>query len=111
MHKFFKGKVLNGVTMAYYPHGKPYTRVSVRGEKLLLQDHFDGSGKSLGSFDEVIWYDNGEGRYVMDLQKPVSIDSIRTFLPVFSHCGLPLYSVWATDQSDPGVKGDPQKEG
>jgi alpha-mannosidase len=102
---------LNGVTMTYYPKGKPYTRASVRGEKLLLQDHFDGSGKSLGSFDEVIWYDNGEGRYVMDLQKPVSIDSIRTFSPVFSHYGIPVYSVWATDQSDPEVKGNPQKEG
>jgi len=60
---------LNGVTMTYYPQGKSYTRASVRAEKILLQDNFDGAGKSPGTFDEVIWYDNGEGRYVMDLPR------------------------------------------
>jgi len=102
---------LNGVTMTYYPEGEAYTRASVRGEKLLLQDNFDGQGKSLGSFDEVIWYDNGEGRYVMDLQQPVSIDSIRTYSPVFSHYGIPVYTVWATNDPDPQVKGNPKDHG
>ena len=102
---------INGVTMTYYPSGKSYTRASVAGEKILLQDNFDGAGQSLGTFDEVIWYDNGEGRYVMDLQKAIAIDSICTYSPVFSLYGIPVYTVWGTDNPRAAVKGDPANEG
>lgn len=102
---------LNGVTMTYYPEGEAYTKASVRGEKILLQDNFDGSGMSLGQFDEIMWYDNGEGRYVMDLQQPVALDSIRTYSPVFSHYGIPVYTVWGTNQEDPSVSGNPADKG
>ena len=97
--------------MTYYPSGKSYTRASVAGEKILLQDNFDGAGQSLGTFDEVIWYDNGEGRYVMDLQKAIAIDSICTYSPVFSLYGIPVYTVWGTDNPRAAVKGDPANEG
>lgn len=102
---------LNGVEMLYYPEGEAYTKAEVQGEKILLQDNFDGSGKGLGSFDENIWYDNGEGRYVMDLKKPIKIDSINTFAPVFSHFGIPVYTAWATDNPSPEIKGNPAENG
>ena len=102
---------LNGVTMTYYPEGEAYTRASVQGEKILLQDNFNGSGKSLGTFDEVMWYDNGEGRYMMDLKNSIQIDSINTYSPVFSLYGIPVYTVWGTNDPDPDVKGNPLENG
>ncbi|MCF8334568.1 MAG: alpha-mannosidase [Bacteroidales bacterium] len=102
---------LHGVEMLYYPKGEAYTKAEVQGEKILLQDNFDGSSKGLGSFDENIWYDNGEGRYVMDLKKPVKIDSINTFAPVFSQFGISVYTAWATNDPSPEIKGNPAENG
>ena len=102
---------LNGVTMTYYPEGEAYTRASVGAEKILLQDLFDGSGKTRQTFDEAIWYDNGEGRYVMDLQRSLAMDSLSFTSPVFTLYGIPIYSVWGTNDPDPTVKGDPAAHG
>ena len=102
---------LNGVTMTYYPEGQAYTRASVGAEKILLQDNFNGQGKTRETFDEVMWYDNGEGRYVMDLQQSIAVDSICTTSPVFTLYGIPVYSVWATNEADVRVKGNPAEHG
>ncbi|MBS3776608.1 MAG: alpha-mannosidase [Bacteroidales bacterium] len=102
---------LNGVTMTYYPEGEAYTRAAVGAEKILLQDLFDGSGKTRKTFDEVIWYDNGQGRYVMDLQQSLAMDSLSFTSPVFTLYGIPIYTVWGTNDPGPTVKGDPAVNG
>jgi alpha-mannosidase len=56
------------------------------------------------------WFEQGEGRIVMDLQRAIAIDSIHVFLQLDLKHGPQFFSLWGSGQDAmPPVTGDPVK--
>jgi hypothetical protein len=54
------------------------------------------------------WFEQGEGRYVMDLQKVTDIDSLHIFSVLDTKRGAPAFSLWISKSENlPPVTGDP----
>jgi hypothetical protein len=98
----------------YYPSGKSSKSIQFSGEKISLQNILD-SGTQL---KDTLLFDNGEGRILIDLQQPVSLDKINMFFenPAWRSSqsrrgpGQRMFSLWCTD-SNPDVTGDPKEKG
>ncbi len=67
----------NKVTAAYYPTGKSSDGQEYTGQKIDISGILN-SGSYI--MKDVRYFDNGEGRILIDLQKPVSIEKINMFL-------------------------------
>jgi alpha-mannosidase len=113
------GRSGNNVSAMYYPTGKSSKGVIISGEKSALQNIVDQSVK----IADTLMFDNGEGRIVIDLKKPVLIDRINMFFEnpavrvsqnrtraVTSRNGQRMFSLWVTD-SNPEVTGNPVEKG
>jgi alpha-mannosidase len=107
------------VAASYYPTGKSNKKIDFSGEKVDMGYIFSVNG----SVKDTLLFDNGEGRIVLDLQKPVSIDKINLFFdnPASRgsqgrggagnrNPGTRMFSLWAT-ASNPDVSGDPKQKG
>jgi len=59
-----------------------------------------------------VWFEKGEGRIVLDLQKQTGIDSLHLFSsPGLKH-GPQYYSIWSFNKDkEAAVTGDPVKNG
>jgi len=58
------------------------------------------------------WFDEGESRIWMDLQKEIEIDSIHVFASLNSHRGSQFFSLWGSDSKEPPeATGDPKTAG
>ena len=58
------------------------------------------------------WFEQGEGRLVMDLQKQVEIDSLHLFVNSDPVRGPISFSIWGSDKEKmPPVTGDPKTSG
>jgi hypothetical protein len=82
--------------------GKEYVKV-----KMDLNQVLDSKE---GKLADTTWFDNGEGRYVLDLQKSLQVDRIELFLNQFRGRGGQIFSIWASDnpvdnEGDPKTKG------
>jgi hypothetical protein len=108
----------NNVTATYYPSGKSSKGIVYSGTKTGIQNILD----SKAILKDTLVFNSGEGRILIDLQKPVSIDKITMFFeaPRSSqnrprngaprNMGQRLFSVWTTD-SNADVTGDPKSKG
>lgn len=97
----------NNVTVDYYATGKSISGKSYENEKLNVSQMLNSQS---GAVKDTIWFDNGEGRFVFDLQKSVSIDKINLFLNQYRNRGSQEFSMWISDNPTT-VSGDPKANG
>ena len=97
----------NKVTATYYATGTSSTGKDYQNEKLDISQILNSQS---GSLTDTVWFNNGEGRYVFDLQKEVSIDKINLYPNQFRNRGNQFFSMWASD-SPSDFKGDPKAAG
>jgi alpha-mannosidase len=102
----------NGITSQYFYSGT---------EKLpnMLAQGLSLPGLTDGMFDLLpsdtandLWFEKGEGRIVMDLQKQIDIDSLHLFTNVNLKRGVQYFTVWGYDKDKtPATTGDPKSGG
>ena len=97
----------NKVSVAYYATGKSAAGKDFLNVKLDLSQILDSQ---FGKLVDTLWFDNGEGRYVIDLQKSVSIDRINFYLDQYRRRGSQIFSIWASENST-DFSGDPKLKG
>jgi alpha-mannosidase len=103
----------NGVTLNYYYSGTEKLKAGQPDQGAFISACNDGMFDLLPS-DSVkdIWFEQGEGRIVMDLQNAIGIDSLHLFSALDPKRGPQFFSVWASDkEARPPVTGDPKTSG
>ena len=110
----------NKVTATYYPYGKSSSGIEYKGQKIDISGILDSKK---GDISDTLFFDNGEGRIVIDLQKSVPIDRINIFFEsaraggrqdlaqdVSRSRGQRIFSIWAAaSEADPA--GNPVTKG
>ncbi len=97
----------NGVTVAYYATGKSANGREYNNEKIDISNILNSQA---GKLKDTVLFDNGEGRILIDLQKPVNIDRINIYVNQFRNRGPQIFSIWtSTNASD--AAGDPKSKG
>ena len=100
-------KSANGATATYYASGKSTNGKEYNYEKIDISNILDSQA---GKLKDTILYDNGDGRIVIDLKKPINIDRINIYLNQFRNRGSQIFSIWTSSNvSDP--IGDPKTKG
>jgi alpha-mannosidase len=97
----------NKVSAFYYATGKSSTGKDYQDVKFDMSPILNAQA---GSRTDTIWFDNGEGRYIFDLQKSMSIDKINLYLDQFRSRGSQLFSMWVSEKPA-DIKGDPKTNG
>jgi alpha-mannosidase len=97
----------NKVTATYYATGKSSTGKDFQSVKMDVSQILDSQS---GKLNDTIWFDNGEGRYVIDLQKSVNLDKINLYFDQFRGRGSQLFSIW-TAENPSAFSGDPKAAG
>jgi alpha-mannosidase len=100
----------NGVIANYYYSGTEKIKQNQPKQGMVISSINDGMFDLLpeDSLKEV-WFEQGEGRFVMDLQKNIEIDSLHMFSVLDTKRGAPSFSLWISDKEDlPTVTGDPK---
>ena len=97
----------NKVTATYYATGKSAKGKDYLNEKMELSQILNSQS---GQLSDTIWFDNGEGRYVIDLQKSVSVDKINLYIDRFRGRGNQVFSMWIADAPS-SFTGDPKASG
>ena len=103
----------NGATVKYFYSGTEKPRGNPPEQGMNVPACYDGMFDLLPSDSaKNVWFDQGEGRLIMDLQNKVGIDSLHLFTQLDMKRGPQFFSVWASDrQVMPSVTGDPKKAG
>lgn len=97
----------NKVSAFYYATGKSANGKEYQNAKMDLSQILNSG--SAGTNDS-LWFNNGEGRYVIDLQTSVAIDKINLYLDPFRDRGNQVFSLWASANSS-DFSGDPKANG
>ena len=103
----------NGVTVNYYFSGTEKLKTYQPSQGMVVPACNDGMFDLLPS-DSIkdVWFEQGEGRIVMDLQNSVGVDSLHVFAAQDMKRGPEIFSVWASDKPVlPPVTGDPKTNG
>ena len=103
----------NGVTVKYYYTTSDTTLKKKPAQGMNLSTLVDGMYDLL-PYDSVndVWFDEGESRVWMDLQKEIEIDSIHLFANLNMHRGSEFFSLWGSNSpAPPDVNGDPKASG
>ena len=94
----------NKATVTYYATGKSAAGKNYLNTKIDVSQILNSKS---GSLSDTTWFDNGEGRYVFDFQKPVSIDKVNLYLDAFRNRGNQFFSIWVSDKVADAM-GDPK---
>jgi hypothetical protein len=100
-------KAGNKVSAVYYATGKSNAGKDYNSVKMDMTQIIDSQS---GKVTDTIWFDNGEGRYIIDLQKSVSIDKINLYLDQYRNRGNQVFSMWSSETSS-DFSGDPKTKG
>lgn len=100
----------NGVVVNYYYSGLDKNDKKLPEQGMTVASINDGMFDLLPSDStKDVWFDKGEGRVVMDLQKVATIDSLHIFAVTESKRGPQRFSVWISDKEVlPAVTGEPK---
>lgn len=103
----------NGVTVNYYYSGTESLKANQPAQGMMVATCNDGMFDLLPSDSaKDVWFEQGEGRIVMDLQNNLGIDSLHVFAALDPKRGPEIFSLWASDKpSLPPVTGDPKSTG
>jgi alpha-mannosidase len=105
----------NKVTASYFATGISSKGVQAANQKYDIQNILNSKS---GILKDTVFFNNGEGRIMIDLQKTISVDKMNMFFESFRgrgpqsgpQRGAQLFSIWAsTTGSD--VTGDPKTRG
>jgi alpha-mannosidase len=94
----------NKVSATYYASGISSSGKEFKNVKMDMSRLIDSQS---GKLTDSLWFDNGEGRYLFDLQKFVSLNKINLYLDPFRNRGGQVFSVWVSDNPS-DVMGDPK---
>jgi alpha-mannosidase len=97
----------NKVSAVYYATGKSAAGKDYQNVKMDMSSIIDSKS---GKVVDTLWFDNGEGRYVIDLQKSVSIDKLNFYLDQYRGRGTQMFSMWSSENAT-DVTGDPKAKG
>jgi alpha-mannosidase len=97
----------NGVTVTYYATGKSSKGREYNSEKIDVSNILNSES---GRLKDTVLFDNGEGRIVVDLGKPINIDKINIFLSQFRNRGSQIFSIW-TSANVSDAAGNPKAKG
>ena len=100
-------KSANKVTATYFATGKSASGKEFRNVKMDLSYILDSQS---GRLKDTVWFDNGEGRFVIDLQKSVSVDKISFYLDQYRVRGGQIFSIWVAEKPSE-MTGDPKAGG
>jgi alpha-mannosidase len=103
----------NGVTVNYYYSGTEKLKTNQPEQGMMVPASNDGMFDLLPS-DSVkdVWFEQGEGRIVMDLQNVMGVDSLHLFTTADTKRGPQVFSLWTCDKPTmPPVTGDPRTSG
>ena len=103
----------NGVTVKYFYSGTEKIQGVVPVQGQVISSYNDGMFDLLPA-DSVkdTWFEQGEGRVLMDLQNSLAIDSIHVFSLLDTRRGPQVFSLWSSDKSvQPPVTGNPKTAG
>jgi hypothetical protein len=100
----------NNVSISYYPTGTSDSKTVYKNQSIELTSIFDSSSDAAGQEIKTIWFDNGEGRYLIDLQDTISIEKINFYFGEHSDRGKQMFSLWAAD-SKYDFSGSPVDQG
>lgn len=103
----------NGVTVKYYYSGTEKIKGAAPAQGQIISSCNDGMFDLLPT-DSVndIWFEQGEGRIVLDCQNSLEIDSIHVFSVLDTKRGPQVFSLWASDKKEqPLLTGDPKANG
>ena len=108
---------IHDIKYAIYPHAGDWptyyaTGISSDGKahQNTKTDLASIINSGVNNTSDSIWFNNGEGRYVIDLQKLVSIDKINFYLDQFRERGNQIFSMWGSENSS-NISGDPKEKG
>jgi alpha-mannosidase len=103
----------NGVTVNYYFSGSEKLKTGMPEQGVAVASINDGMFDLLPSDSaKDVWFSQGEGRIVMDLQKNMGIDSLHLFSTTDTRRGPQVFSIWTSDKPNlPSVSGDPKAAG
>jgi hypothetical protein len=98
----------NGVLCHYYYSGTEKLKQNQPKQGMLISSVNDGMFDMLAEDSlKVAWFEQGEGRYIMDLQKITDIDSLHIFSVLDTKRGAPAFSIWVSkSETMPSVTGD-----
>ena len=102
-----------GVTVNYYYTTSDTTVKKKPEQGMNLSPLVDGM-YDLRPNDSVndVWFDEGESRIWMDLQKEIEIDSIHLFANLNLHRGSEFFTLWGSNSATPpDANGDPKASG
>lgn len=105
----------NNVTASYFATGVSSKGVNAANQKFEIRNILDSKS---GILKDTLFFNNGEGRIMIDLQKPISVDKINMFFDVFRgrgpqagpQRGSQIFSIWASSAGS-DVTGDPKTKG
>jgi alpha-mannosidase len=97
----------NGVTATYYATGKSKKGREYNNEKFDIPNILDSRG---GKLQDTVVFDNGEGRIVVDLKKPLSVEKINMYFDQFRNRGSQIFTIWASAKES-SVSGNPSDNG
>ena len=97
----------NKVTAVYYATGKSSTGKEFANVKMDASQILNSGN---GMLKDTVWFDNGEGRYVIDLQKSVAIDKINLYPGQERNRGNQTFSIWVAENPT-ATSGDPKSTG
>lgn len=103
----------NGVTVKYYYSGVEKIKGTLPPQGEVISSYTDGMFDLLPS-DSVkdVWFHQGEGRLILDLQGSLAIDSIHLFSTLDTKRGPQVFSIWSSDKKLlPKITGDPAVAG
>ena len=103
----------NGVTFKYFYSGIEKTNKPLPEQGMTVAPLNDGMFDLLPSDSlKDVWFEQGEGRLVMDLQKQMEFDSLHLFVNSDPKRGPLSFSIWGSDKEQmPPVTGDPKSSG
>ena len=66
-----------------------------KNEKLDISNILDSQN---GKLKDTVLFDNGEGRIVVDLKKPVNVEKINMYFDQFRNRGSQIFTIWASSK-------------
>ena len=100
----------NGVVVNYYYSSTEKMAKNQPEQGMMVPSMNDGMFDLLPSDSlKDVWFEKGEGRIIMDLQRSAVIDSLHLFAPLSTKRGPQTFSLWISDRDAlPEVTVDPK---
>ena len=83
----------NGSTAIYYATGKSKKGKEYNNEKIDISNILDSQE---GKLKDTIFFDNGEGRIVIDLMKEINVGKINMYFDQFRNRGSQIFTIWTS---------------